>query len=501
MAETPRKPRPTKAQIAKAAMPLAGKLMEMEMQLRAAGDMGIGASCFAAGLPVSEGMTMVDAQKFRTNFYKAKPDKLHRLARLLSERNWFFQPVCEMRRSVYGADFSFKGEREWMEDSDYDFHTAHDDALIEFLRAGSVVALWRKNPPNGARPRIEIPEIADVEPLIGIGKEGIRITFGKNAKLSESEKASLGEKIHAAIKTGKPAEITRDDPDWDYAVMHGGKSNEAFPPPPLTSVMDDLDFIECIKVGDWNGAWVRREIIRQTKKGYSTSSGPNAGRTTNNAKVPDLKAILKEMRTIAGKYEMATNFDQEVLWITFAKEFFGSEMIDNSISRLLHWGGLPAVLMLRTESQISGVSSPMVMRFRDEVLAFRKRFARFLSAIFNSPSFRTAFGADMPQKLQPVWSVKPLYSTKELTEILTIGARGYISPQTIRESFLSLNDEEESKLMREATERRNDFIPPFEPNQNLIPARFPADFPGAAGNEPSGNGEAQPGTGAPSNAV
>lgn len=482
-------------------MPLAQDLMQREMQLRASSDMGIGTACFAAGLPVSEGMTMVDAQKFRTNFYKATPAKLHRLARLLSERNWFFQPVCEMRRAVYGADFRFDGQREWMEDSGYDFDTPHDDALIEYLRAGSVVALWRKNPPNGARPRIEIPEIADVQPLIGIGKEGIRITFGKNAKLKEEEKSALGEKIHDAIKNGKPADITRDDPDWDYALLHGGKSNEAFPPPPLTSVMDDLDFIECIKVGDWNGAWVRREIIRQTKKGYSTSSGPNAGRTNNNAKKGDLDAILEQMRKVAGKYEMATNFDQEVLWLTFSKEFFGAEMIDNSISRLLHWGGLPAVLMLRTESQISGVSVPMVMRFRDEVMAFRKRFARFLSAIFNSESFRTAFGADIPQKLKPEWSVKPLYSTKELTELLTIGARGYISPQTIRESFLSLDDEKESRLMREATARRDDFIPPFEPNQNLIPARFPEDFPGTADSTGGGDGQPQPGTGAPSQAV
>ena len=96
---------------------------------------------------------------------------------------------------------------------------------------------------------------------------------------------------------------------------------------------------------------------------------------------------------------------------------------------------------------------------------------------------------------------KVAYSTKELLELLTIGARGFISPQTIRESFLSLDDEEQSALMREASERRDDYIPPFEPNQNLIPARNPADFPGESGTSTGGDGQPQPGNGAPSNAV
>jgi len=26
----------------------------------------------------------------------------------------------------------------------------------------------------------------------------------------------------------------------------------------------DLDFIEAVRVGDWNGAWSRREILRHT---------------------------------------------------------------------------------------------------------------------------------------------------------------------------------------------------------------------------------------------
>lgn len=501
MPPVPRKPA-TKAQINKAAQNLAASMLDSEMQIRAAGEMGLGVPCISAGLPMGVGMSMLDAQRFRSNFYKAKPSTLFALARLMAERNWFIRPVLDFRQAVYGAGFTFANPetREWAKTSGYDFKAVHKDLLIECLRSDSVVALWRKNPGTNTRPRIEVPSLTDVESLTGIGNDGIRLRIKRDAKIPENARERMGDKMYEAIKLGKPLDILEGDDFWDYKVLKSGKSNEAFPVPSMTTIFDDLDFIEAVKVADWNGAWVRREIIRHTKKGYSTTSGANAGRTTNNAKKPDLDSILTQMRTVQGKYEMATNFDQNVEWITFAKEFFGADIIDNSLMRLLHWGGLAAVLMLRTESQISGVSTPMLMRLRTEAEAFRSDFSPFLTSIFAAESFRSAFG-DMPEDMTPQWCVKPLYSTKELSEYLTIALKGYISPQTIRESFLGVDNELESDRMLEAAEYRDRYMPPYEANQNLVAARNPDDFPGSLKSTASSNGDSAAGPGAPSNAI
>lgn len=481
----------------------ASEMANQALQIHAAGEMGLMQQSTSAGIPVGagKGTTMIAAQRFRQNFYALPVKDLLSISRLMSERNWFVEPVNRSRFNIYGAGFRFAGKaaKDWAEQNGYDFQQAHDDLLWEYLYSSAAVALWRKTPDPGTVPRIEVPALTNVEVISEIGRSGIRITFPKNAKLAPEAKERMGEKMFTGITTGKPVTIYEDDEFWDFKVMKTGKSTDPLPAPSITAILDDLDFIECVKVGDWNGAWSRREIIRQTKKGYSTNSGPNAGRTTNNAKKADLDSILNKMKSIQGKYEMATNFDQDVAWITFLAEFFDKDITDSARSNLLHWGGLPAILMLRTESQISGISAPMLMRFREEVIGFRAMFARLLTSVFNSTSFKTNF-PDAP-KLIPQWSVKPLYSIKELTDLLVPAMKGIMSPQTIRESLLGLDDEVESANMVKSHEVRNGYIPPHEANQGLLTARFPDEYPGAASKANPSTGESQPGPGAPGDNV
>ncbi len=481
----------------------ASEMANEALKIHAAGEMGLLQQCSSAGIPIGpgKGTTMIAAQKFRQNFYNLPVKQLLGISRLMSERNWFVEPVNRSRFNIYGAGFRFstKKARDWAEANGYDFQQIHDDLLWEYLYSSAVVALWRKNPEPGTIPRIEVPALTDVEVVSEIGRNGIRITFPKNAKLEDSAKDRMGQKMFDAVKTGKPLTIYEEDEFWDFKVMKSGKSRDPIQAPSITAILDDLDFIECVKVGDWNGAWSRREIIRQTKKGYSTNSGPNAGRTTNNAKIGDLNSILKKMQAIQGKYEMATNFDQDVSWITFLAEFFDKDIADSARSNLIHWGGLPAILMLRTESQISGISAPMLMRLREEVEGFRAGFARFLKSVFNSDSFKANF-PDSPA-LIPQWSVKPLYSIKELTDLLVPAMKGVVSPQTIRESFLGLDDESESALMLESHKNRDGYIPPHEANQGLLTARFPDAYPGSVSKANPSSEESAPGPGAPGDNV
>jgi hypothetical protein len=63
------------------------------------------------------------------------------------------------------------------------------------------------------------------------------------------------------------------------------------------------------------------------------------------------------MKNILGKTDLTTDFDQEIDWITFPKEFFAPDMIEAALQRLVFWGGLAAILLLKTDSQITGLSA------------------------------------------------------------------------------------------------------------------------------------------------
>ena len=85
---------------------------------------------------------------------------------------------------------------------------------------------------------------------------------------------------------------------FGFAILKEGRTGQPPPPPALTSILDDLDFIEAVRVGDWNGADSRREVIRHTKMGGGVSSGPNAGTARNNAKSAEVKAIINWQRDL-----------------------------------------------------------------------------------------------------------------------------------------------------------------------------------------------------------
>lgn len=435
---------------------------------------------------------MIDLQKFRSNFYKQKPKELFMLSRLLGERNWFVRPVREINRAIYGAGFQFASQeaREWVKPKDslpvYDFTGLHADLLAEYLTSDAVVALWRKRTPSGRFPVVEVPHLEHLEYTCVAGVRKLSVTLERVTGLKDSDRERYGDKLFTALKSGKKLELDDEDDEWAFEVFKSGKRNSPFGPPSVTAILDDLDFIEAIKVGDWNGAWARREILRLTKKGYSTSSGQNAGRTTNHAKTGELKAIQKAMKEIFGKADIVSNFDQDTAWLTFPPEFFKHEALVGPVSRMLHWAGFAGVLLMQTEAKITGISPALMKRLRDQVLEFRKGFGEFLARIFNSESFRN--GQDVPY-LEPTWSQQALYLPKEFTEWLSYAAtNGLMSPPTQRE-MLDLDDTRESERMAEAHKHRANYTPPFEPRQGLVTALFPDDFKGT----PAKPGAEEPG--------
>jgi len=94
----------------------------------------------SAGIPISGGKTMMDAQKFRVNWYALVRKQLGRIARLVAARNWFAAPVHRLNKCLYGGGFQLKdaAARKWAAEGTYPFKRIHDDILHEYLISGSV---------------------------------------------------------------------------------------------------------------------------------------------------------------------------------------------------------------------------------------------------------------------------------------------------------------------------------------------------------------------------
>lgn len=420
-------------------------------------------------LPVGSRQTLIGALRNRPNWYAMARREIDRVARIVTERNWFVRHVHAMRLAVYSHGFKFNSEeaRAWAGQGSYPFRKIAKDMVDEWLHSRAVIVWWRKDSETGTLPRLHVPNAGDCEYDVVGGIPQISISMQRR-KLTDADKETMGPRMSEAIIKGGRLVIKEGDDDFDFRVMKEGKDCSPLPAPPLVTILDDLDFVEAIRVGDWNGAKARWEIIRHTKKGYAVTSGNNAGQPRNNAKKEELKAILAAMKKILGKQDLVTNFDQEVAWLIFPKEHFHEDLLRETKQRLLFWGGVFAVLLLKTDSQITGLSSFMMDQLRAEVLAFREDFTEFLSDIFASESFRT--GIPNAPELIPQWDVNLLYSAKGLIELATFySTYAVAAPPTVREMF-GIDNEEASRLFREAHENPMDYTPVFEPRQGITAA-------------------------------
>ena len=440
--------------------------------------------------PVTGGRSMLDAQKFRINWYQIDRKVLNRVARLLSERNWFCEPLHTLDMALYGAGFSFatKEAAAWAKESKYPFHQVHDNLLEEYLVNDCVCAFWSKNPPEGTLPMIEVPDTECVDYETVGGYPQVSITLKRNRKLDQKYKSLIGDRMFDCIVGGKKLVISKrpdDESGYDFEIMKPGKTNACIRPPRATGIIDDLDFLEAVRCGDWNGAWSRREIIRHSKKGSGVSSGPNAGTARNNAKTEELREILKSMKSILGKTDIATNFDHDLEWLLFDKNFFGSEITDPVMRRLVYYGGLPALLLLKTDSQFDGLASHAFAMYRARVESFRAKFGGFLYSIFNSESFRSRFSSAPEMNFQ--WSVKPLYSLDSFIKLTShLHTFALDSTPAIRAMF-GIDDESAAEMMRRTHNDPLGYTPVFEPRQGISSAFTAPDSKNASPPSSPGN--------------
>jgi len=84
---------------------------------------------------------MIDAQKFRINWYGLCRRQLGKIARLVVERNWFARPVHQLNMALYGSGFTFADPKAaaWAAAGSYPFRRIHDDILDEWLVSDAAV--------------------------------------------------------------------------------------------------------------------------------------------------------------------------------------------------------------------------------------------------------------------------------------------------------------------------------------------------------------------------
>jgi hypothetical protein len=426
--------------------------------------------CETVALPIGSRQTVISALRNRPNWYEITRREIDSLARLMVERNWFARPVHRARCTVYGFGFSFENAEvnKWAIKGGNPFNRIHDDMIEEWSISESIVAWWKRNDSGDKLPHIYIPRSADVEHEFVNGIEQVSITLPRQSRLKEEERVRLGDTLFTALTKGRKLVIKKDDPELEFRVLKLGKSSEALPVSPLVTIFDDLDYIEAVKVGDWNGAKARWEIIRHTKKGYGVSSGDRAGTKNTHAKNGELKAIVAAMKQILGKQDIATNFDQIMEWLIFPKEHYHKDLLAESKRRLLHWSGPFGLALLDADSQITGLADVFMARVRNEVMEFRRIFEPFLTEIFQSESFLGKIVP--PEELTPTWSVQPLYSAKEFRELTGhLFTNALASTPTLRRMW-GIDDEREGELMEQSHKTPLRFTPVFEPRQGITAA-------------------------------
>ena len=441
-------------------------------------------SCPVAGIP-GKRRKLSSFQKFRTD-WTTKPvvDQIG-VCRAQAELNWFANMVHTTRLLLYMHGFSFTTDeaRSYAGlDSDMDVENFEPgnpksypwaevvgDIFYDYLAVDNVVAMWRKD--QDGIPHITVMDAEDVEVTIRGGFKSITITYqpdsamASNATSKEKWIERLGKPMYEKMCHGGQLTIDDDDPHWAFDMLCAGKRKAGYATPAMVSILDDLDFIEMMKIGDWNGAYTRKDILRIATKGGGVSSGGNAGLPMNSPDQDELDDISGSLKKINGLSNMALSWDTAMSHVFLDSEFFGEHRTRDAIKRLIAWGGLEAALLMDGFSQVSGVSPYMARLWRPGVIQKRKDVAEFAARIFNHPSFRSDVDEVI---LYPQFNEGALFNTEELIRLVDHRmSHALMSNQSGREMH-GLDNEKEGKRIKDSHGDPLSNTPVHEPRQGIV---------------------------------
>lgn len=403
--------------------------------------------------------------------------------------NPFVQWLIRMHVTFYNRDFQVTTDgdldktQKWLDaHANYPFKKLSRAIWREYEICSSVVAFWRENSesfPDTTRidglPQITIFDCERTRYQNDFGVESVFVT-PERRKLSKIEKAALGPRYADAIENGTELQL---DPKLGerFKVLTTAKVSSGFGMPRWKAAFDDLAILDLLKIGDWNGAWARRKLVRHTAKGHEISQGPQQGSPTFFLDVKYAKKLLDTLNKSNGYSELITNFDQVMKYMYVDPEFFDPKVYESVELRLDRYAG--AVGMMMREST---TPSPYLMPvFRAEGLEERDVVGSFIEEIMNDPTF---YGkAAPPSRLLATWDPTIFLNEKMLMSWFAFAySNGIASPQTMRR-YMNFQAKSESELIRDAKAHREDYEPVFEPKQGLL-----QDNGDGTGTAPGGDG-------------
>ncbi len=436
--------------------------------------------------------TMIDFQKGRNNYYNINVRDQSAMCRRMADRNWFLRPVKDLRRATWTEDFDARNNKGKSMADQYNFPDLVDDIMDEILVSSNVVCLWRK---GEKLPFVTVLDAEQVDYRSNGGMERIKVQYTADGIMAADKKnegkyrALLGDRMYEAIAKGKEIEIIKGlDEEWDFETLIGGKRRGVFCIPEMVPMLDCVDYVELMGVGDWNLAWARKDVIRMIKKGYPVTHGQGAGVNSVDITDTDIASLGEGFSGITGNINVPANHDVNPSYLLVGSENFDPKTMEVAWNKLLMYGGIEAVALFDSFSQQNGASPSLMRNARARAFRVRKDVEGLLNRIFAAPEFSPLkWGGKSPNKSYH-WGVKSLYSMDEMLKLLSETDNGIMSRHTARE-MLGLDDTlEGDRLLMEHKDRAR-YAPPWESAQALLAQFFPKDFPGTAKSPVTSPGE------------
>lgn len=442
--------------------------------------------------------TMIDFQKGRNNYYNLDVRDQSAMCRRMADRNWFLRPVVALRHASWCESFDVRDDKGESMSSQYAFAPLVSDIMHERLISSNVVCLWRK---GEKLPTVSVLDAEQVEYRSSGGMERIKIQYSQDPDLAKDKqnepalRKMLGDRMYDAMAKGKVLEIVKGvDEEWDFEVMINGKRRGVFCIPEMVPILDCVDYVELLGIGDWNLAWARKDVIRTIRKGYSVTHGQGAGINSVDITDPDIKNLGEGFSQVNGNCTIPMNHDVNPGYMLVDASVFDPKIVETAFDKLLTFGGIESVVLFGSFSQQNGAAPSLMRNARTVAFKVRQDVQDLMNRILSAKEFSSLEwgGGETDKNVTPVrnysWGVKSLYSMDELLQLVK-GTDNGISSRTTAREMLGLNDKIEGDRLEQEHENRERYAPAFESGQALLAAMFP-DLAAAAGKStPTNTGE------------
>ncbi len=428
------------------------KIQELNSVAR---EMMKGQVCFSAEGRVIEG------QLLRTDWLHGllkvtDKGEIFERARKLAAANDFIRQVVATKKLLYNDGLAFTKLKKPYE---RDLRRIVSDTWTEWLTCDNAVAAWTGQRTTSALPFVNILNCEDTKYCDAFGVESLQIKLPKTT-LTEKKKAALEKRYQDALFKGGWIEWGEKEDELFSVLTAGavhpaGKAGQGLGRPSLYSAFEAAAIYGLLGIGDWNAATTAKDVIRTVKKGYEITAGNLAGMPARHMTAQDRDLIHKFMKGKAGAYDVVMNFDVVIGFALFDFSYFKDEKWDGVRKRLLQWSGPIGRIVLGEDMS---EREDLLKIAQIEAQQHRKAVADFVA--------RTAamFGVDT----EISFCATTMLTWKQILATVNAGcASALMSPQTGRK-WLGLDDTEESKLMRLAHKKPEDYTPPFEQKQGLV---------------------------------